>query len=102
MSWNCILIGLRLWTVCAMACSCMTCFLHGPKFPPPVDSRWDLGVSLEPVYVLGACTVSVFVTTLVYYFKVDKTVNHTNTMRLHTRSAEAIRVLPGVSNQPAA
>jgi hypothetical protein len=77
-SWNIFIIGLRSWTVCAMACACLAISLDNPGTP-------------EPWCALGACTVFVFVMTVMLIVQVERTQDHTKTIRMKAADATPVR-----------
>jgi len=71
MAWNVLLISLRLWTLCAMACAYLAVALDDPGRP-------------EPMKALCACSVSIFVVMLIGMYQADHATDHTKAIRLST------------------
>jgi len=84
-SFNAILVGLRLWVVCMIACACMACILNSPERP-------------EPLYAVCGSSVFVFAMTLLYVLKYAKPIHdHVETVRISTSDAHPVREGPGVN-----
>jgi len=80
-SGNAALIGLRSWTVCAMSCAILAVILDDPGRP-------------EPWCALGAGTVFVFMTMVMYVVQVDRTHDHFDMIQMNVDIAKAVMEPP--------